>query len=342
MKFWVTTDRLRQWRGHLLGVLLLTCVSAAVVVTQQPATNGGATSKAAGVARARDLLAQARQAVGGAAALEGIQTLSATCKLRRHFKYLSVQSPTKFVDKHELISGKIELDFLLPDRFRRRVKSRDWRGFPYSYTEVVNGQEAWRNPALPARAAGREQRVIDVDDFERNLERQGQNARHQLAFYALGWLLRELPAWPLTYEYAGQFQIETGKVDGLALQGGEGFTALLLLNAATHLPEALVAATVTGARPPVLVEAFSFDRRFMRETYMAARRESQARAKELRRGELRWRLSDHRPVAGVLLPHQITITINGEVVEELTVTEIEINRPIKPKKFEERPKELKQ
>lgn len=341
MKSGASINRSRLWLRRLLGVSLLTFISASAVITQQPATNGGVTKKAASIARARDLLARARQAVGGAAVLGGIQTLSATCKLRRHFKYLSVQSPTKFVDKHEIITGKIELDILLPDRFRRRVKSRDWRGFPYSYTEVVNGAEAWRNPALPARASSSEQRVIDVDDFTRNLERQGQNARHQLAFYALGWLLRELPDWPLEYEYAGEFQIETGKVNSLALQGREGFGALLLLNASSHLPEALVAATVVGARTPVLVEAFSFDRRFMRETYQAARREAQARAKQLRRGELRWRLSDHRPVAGVLLPHQITISIDGEVIEELTVTEIEINQPVNPKKFEDRPKELK-
>lgn len=325
----------------LLG-LVLALAYPALVALSTPLQDKLPISKAMAEMRARDLLAQARRAVGGAEALDKIQTLSATCKLRRHFKYLSVQSPTKMVDKHEIISGKIELDFLLPDRFRRRVKSRDWRGFPYSYTEVVNGAEAWRNPALAARAAGREQRVIDVEDFERNLERQGQNARQQLAFYALGWLLRALPALPLEFEYVGALQIEIGKVEGLLSQGEHGFRALLLLNATSYLPEAVVAATVTPARPPVLVEAFSFDRRFMRETYAAARRESQARARELRRGELRWRLSDHRPVAGVLLPHQITTSINDEVIEELTVTEVSVNRPINPKKFEDRPKELKQ
>jgi hypothetical protein len=43
--------------------------------------------------------------------------------------------------------------------------------------------------------------------------------------------------------------------------------------------------------------------------------------------------SDRRPVNGALLPFRVTITLNEEVVEEMTMNEFEINRPINMKKF---------
>ena len=340
--FWSLPKRL----ALMLGFCLTLVGAARAQVTAPPVTPMPVPSVTprkddASIARARELLALARKAVG-VDALQRLQSLSAKLKLRREFKYVSVQSPTKVVEKQESLSGKIEMDFLLPDKFRRRVKSRDWRGFSYSYAETVNGREAWRNPALPARPLGREQRVIDVNDFERNLERQSQNARHQLAFYSLGWLLRELPSMPLQITYHGTYDIDLGKVDALNVDGPEDFSALLLLDANSHLPVALVAVAVISPRVPVYVETGSFDRRFVRETYARARRETQARSKPPQRMELRWVLSEHKLVDGLRLPQRVTILLNGELVEELTMTELELNQQVNPKKFEERPKELTQ
>jgi hypothetical protein len=45
------------------------------------------------------------------------------------------------------------------------------------------------------------------------------------------------------------------------------------------------------------------------------------------------RFSDRRQVNGLLLPFRVTTTLNGEVIEEMTINEFEINRPISPKKF---------
>ena len=38
-------------------------------------------------------------------------------------------------------------------------------------------------------------------------------------------------------------------------------------------------------------------------------------------------------VNGLLLPFRVTTTLNGDVIEEMTINEFEINRPISPKKF---------
>jgi hypothetical protein len=71
----------------------------------------------------------------------------------------------------------------------------------------------------------------------------------------------------------------------------------------------------------------------MQETFARARAERKARTKPPQPCELLIRFSDRRPVNGALLPFRATITLNGEVIEEMTMSEFEINRPINMKKF---------
>jgi hypothetical protein len=113
----------------------------------------------------------------------------------------------------------------------------------------------------------------------------------------------------------------------------------LLLDQKTHLPLALAFSFVEARRETVLVEAASVSRKFMQDTYLRARQERQARARQPERIEVQWRFSDHRPVEGLLLPHRITTAFNGELSEELVITELALNRPINAKKFEGQPKE---
>ena len=98
--------------------------------------------------RAEELVKLARVALGGEEALGSVQTLAVSAKLRRPIKYVSVQSPKKVVEKEKVLSGKVELDFLMPDRFRKRTSGERLIGFPFAYIEVVNGDRAWRNPPL--------------------------------------------------------------------------------------------------------------------------------------------------------------------------------------------------
>jgi hypothetical protein len=250
---------------------------------------------------------------------------------------VSVQSPTKVEEKEKRLSGKIEVDFVAPDRFRKRVSSTTLRGFGYSYAEVVNGQRAWRDPPLPVRSSHRDARVIDVGDVERSLTLQAQNAQQQMAFYTLGWLLQPPPAVPLKLGYAGEFQTEGRVAEVLVAQGADDFRLVLLLDQQTRLPLAVVVPFIASRQATVLVEAAGATPKFIQNTYLRARQERQARVTRPQRYELWWRFSDHRPVAGVRLPHRLTTTLNSEVLEEMVITEFTLNRPINPKKFDGQP-----
>jgi hypothetical protein len=313
--------------NRVMGVLILLL---GVALGGEPAARENRADKA----RACELIKQARAAIGGETAIQNVLTLSTSGRTRRHIRYLSIQSPKKAVEKERKLDGRVDLDFAFPDKFRQRVKSETLRGFGYSYAEIINGEEAWRDPPLRPMSSNRDSRVIDVGDVQRTELRVAQGARQQLTFYVFGWFLQALPSFPLKYKYEGQEKNGDATVDVISVEGKGGFIFLLLLDASTHEPLALAAPFYDARTPNILVEAAGyFDRRFMMETYAFARKERQARTRPPIRRELQLRFSDHQTVAGLRLPHQITALVDGEVEEEVLFDEIRINRPVNLKKF---------
>ncbi len=328
----------RKLSVKVVSAFALALAIAATAETQSPHQKLNPDDKAAGAERAHDLIKKARAALGGEDALNTMQTLSASGKLRRFIKYVSVQSPKKAVDKEKTLSGKIEIEFLLPDRFRKKISGQTLRGFGYSYVEIVNGRRAWRNPPLRAASSNRDNRVIDVDDFERTVEMQARGARQQLSIYSLGWMLQALPVFPQEFSYSGRFETRSGLAEVIVAEGPEDFLLFLLLDPKTNLPLAVAITFVESRQQAVIVESAGFfDRKFMMDTYQRARQERKERTKPPQRYELHLQFSDYRRIAGVLWPHRITTSVSGEIIEEMMFDEFEINRPLNPKKFEGQP-----
>lgn len=313
-----------------LGALLVsTPLHSRSVVTGQEKTEQ--------IAKARNILAAARKAIGLESSQGRLWSLQAKASFDRFAKYVSVQSPTKVVDKAKTLSGKLDVEFVLPDKFRRRVTNRTLSGRKYKYTEVINGEVAWRDPAPPVISSYRDNRVIDVSDVERSREKYAEDVRNQLAFYTLGWILEAPPALPIEFYYAGEVRAEDRMLDAVVITGSSEFRPVLLIDQRTHLPFAIVVALFESRRETVIVEVASVSRQFINETYARARREREARRTPPRRRELQWRFSDQKPVDGIVLPHQITTLIDGEVVESLTIRDFRLNQPIDPKRFEGEP-----
>jgi len=313
----------------VLFALLLACSEGAEPQShsQNPAPQDNA-------ARAKELIKLSRAAIGGEEALGRIQTLTASGKYNRFVKYVSVQSPHKVEEKQKALSGKMEFDFALPDKFRRRVKGERLRGFGYSYAQVVNGDLAWRDPPSRPISSYRDRRMIDVGDVEKTLFRQATSAKQELTYFSIGWLMGALPGYPLETRYLGLYQIGAEDAHAISAVGESGFLFTVLLDTKTYAPFALAISFVEEIQPTIIVEtAGIFDRKFMQETYARARAERRARVKPPQPYEMLIRFSDRRPVNGLLLPFRVTTTLNGEVIEEMAINEFEINRPISPKKF---------
>jgi hypothetical protein len=285
-------------------------------------------------ARAEELIKLARAAIGGEEALSRIQTIIAIGKYNRFVKYLSVQSPKKVEEKQKALPGKMEFEFALPDKFRRRMTVSRLRGFDYAFAQVVNGAEAWRDPPTRPISSQGDGRVIDVGDVERTAFIHATSAKQELSYFSIGWLMLPLPGYPLKMSYLGLYRIGAENAHAISALGDSGFRFTLLLDMKTYAPMALAVSFVEEIQPAVVIEAAGFfSRKFMQETVARARAERKARTKPSQHCELLIRFSDRRPVNGALLPFRVTVTLNGDVIEEMTMSEFVINRPINMKKF---------
>lgn len=318
-------------RGVLLAVAVMAfCAMMAVAQLPNPNADG---ERYADVARARELIQQARAAAG----FESVQTLTFKAQTSRFIKYFSVQSPTKVVENDKTLSGKIEAELWFPERFRLKMKNDTLSGFDVSYTEILNGDQAWRNPPMRVRSFGPDRRVIDVGDVERTMLMQTRTAKQQIALYTLGWTLQMPSSVAAEMSYMGIADLEGQQCDAILVEGQEGLRKILLLDRRTQLPAGLAVVFYEAMRETVIVEANSFDRRFMRDTYARARQERLARSKPPQRHEVIWRFLDHTTINGVTLPQRVKVTLDGKIIEEMTIGEYKVNQPLNPKRFDGKP-----
>lgn len=291
--------------------------------------------------RAAEIVRLARERIGTDPARNGQRTFSASGKSRRYIRYLSVQSPTRVVEKQKVLNGKLEMDFALPDRFRLRIRGATLTGFGFSIEEIINGDKAWRNPPMSVRSFQRDQRVIDVGDAERTLLLQARTARQQIAFHSLGWLVASPSSLPLTLAYAGLFRPLTGPLrrpdqlvyEAVLATSDDGLRLVLYFDPESCLLKAISLAYVDVYREAVVVEAASFDRRVMVGSYARAREERRRRERSAERQEVTWQFFDHRDVAGLVLPHRATIHFNETLIEEIELDRVRVDQPIDPKRF---------
>lgn len=321
----------------VMASAIFVLVAVPIVSSQNPPQQQTEQTRAAQIARAKELMRLARVAAGIESASGEIKTLSFTAKSQRRAKYVSVQSPTKVVEKEKTLSGKFEADFSLPDKFRLKTKGSTLVGFGFSYTEIVNGEQAWRDPPMNVRSFGRDSRVIDVGDVERTLLMQTRTARQQIAFYTLGWVLSTPPAMQTEMIYAGEYELEGRPAEVVVIEGQDGFRVLLLFDKKTHLLSALAMGFFDSYRETVIVDSISFDRAFTRATFAKAREERRLRTQPPKQHEVQWLFSDYRQVNRVTLPHLATIKFDERIIEEITINEFKINHSINPKKFDGKP-----
>ena len=325
----------KSWRT-LVSAVLVFVLSVSNTASQNPLQNN-LPETAASAVRAKGLLKRARMAAGFETASGELQTLSFSAKSQRFSKYVSVQSPTKVEEKERTLGGKVEADCWLPDKFRLKRKGSTLMGFGFSYTEIINGDQAWRDPPLSVRSFGRDSRVIDVGDIERTLLMQSRTAKQQIAFYTLGWLLHAPPSLQVELSYVGTYELEGRATDLVMAEAPDGFRVQLLFDQTTHLLAALGAGFFDSYRETVIVETASFDPRFTRATFARAREERRARTQPPKAHEILWVFSDYRATSGVTLPYHTQIKFDGRVIEDLTINEFKINQPGNPKKFDGKP-----
>ena len=261
--------------------------------------------------RATEILAQARQAIGGEARLNAVKLLSLEAKSRLEFRGSS----------GELTSLKME--FLLPDRF---LVTRNW---PLSFLQRIGGFNAGQ--LIEQRlSSGLWADVGFGDGGKEALARQMAVRQREYVRYLIAWLLTVPEQYRVRFTDAGEADTAEGRADVVDAKGENDFAARLFLDKQTHQLVML-----TYQEPPPAVPAATL---------------SPQDAKALERGEplfksLEWPtsgrgetvmwLSGYRAVDGILFPHRASIEFEG-LAEEWQISRFRVNPPLKPKQFERR------
>lgn len=270
-------------------------------------------------ARAGEILAAARQALGGDAALAQVQTLSVTGATRR------------IMGERE-VAGDVTIDVVLPDKMKRTDSFGIPGGPTMERVSVLNGTEVWDDstnrgggalmmrmggpggpggPGAPGRAPTEEERT-------RMREAQARRMQAELARHALAFLLRS----DATATYAGEAEAEDGKADVVAIRPLGGTAMKLFIDQATHTPLMI---SYEGTLPRMVVRGGG-QRPTPEEIEKMRSEPPQTAVFEVR-------YSEYKKVDGILLPHLITTSANGNVTEEWTIDKFKVNPALKPESF---------
>jgi hypothetical protein len=266
-------------------------------------------------ARATEVLAAARTALGGDAALAKVQTLS-------------VSGPTRRVFGEREVSGDSTIDFVLPDKMRRTDSFGIAGGPTMERVSVVNGNEVWDDSTnrggggfmmrMGPGGPGGPGREPTEEDRQRMREMQARRMKSEMARHTLALLLRTDA--PVTY--AGIAEAEDGKADVLDVKPEGGMPIKIFIDQATHLP-----LMITYEAPlPRVVMARGGQRPTPEEI-------EKMRSEPPQMATFEVRYSEYKKVDGVQFPHLISTGANGNVTEEWTIDKIKVNPPLKPESF---------
>jgi hypothetical protein len=278
-------------------------------------TAGGYAARAAGDAKAEQLMAQARAALGGEKSLNKVQGLTATGTYQRTLP-----------DRQ--LSGEVTIDLQLPDKVLRTESMNPLGDVTIVTEQGLNGDRLLRNqrtlnapPGMVIRGG-----TAPTGDAEVQAIR---NARADLARTSLAFLLASPASLPLEFTSGGEAESDEGKADVIDAKGAGNFAARIFLDQKSHRPLMLV---YRGVAPRVMIQT------------------QQGPPPEGGRGrgepghdapaapapqivDITLYLDDYKPVDGVMLPHHMARSIDGKPAEEMTFKTITINPSFKPDTF---------
>jgi hypothetical protein len=271
----------------------------------------------AAVQRATDVLARARQALGGERAA-AVRSVSLEAELRR------VQT-IEGADTRDL-SGELTVDALLPDRYLKVETLSPMPGMPgFSIGAGLDKGEAWRAP-LGGGGGGHVVVRVAGADGPGGAELLLQRTRAEMVRFMLV-ALAAAPDAALTFVHAGEAEAPEGRADRIDVLDGQARIGTLFVDTRTHRPLMMSFRTM---RPRMAV---------MRRARGEDDRGHHAGGAEVApppEVDAQLYVSEWKPVNGVLLPHRISQTVEGGTSEEWTVKKWTVDAEFKADHFRKR------
>ncbi|MGE0864748.1 MAG: hypothetical protein AB7P34_12690 [Vicinamibacterales bacterium] len=295
--------------------------------------------------RVAGVLAEARKALGGEDKIAGLKALTAEGPFRRSMGGRDME-------------GMLSLTIVRPDKMRRieEISIGGMVGGPMiERTSVLAGNLAWDDTANrggmgggmrmeirngPGPGAGGPGGPAPMTEEQLN-EARVRRARVQLH----RWMAALVTEGPQAWTDAGIAESPDGKADILETKEETGRVLRLFIDQASHLP---LMVQYQDPKPMVMIQGAPG-----RGPGGPGRggpggpppqvspEEMQKRVEEMRRnppalGTYAMHLGDYKKVDGVMLPHKIDVSLDGEPNEEWTVEKYRVNPSIKADTWEKK------
>jgi hypothetical protein len=292
-----------------------------VTVMSLAMTLGSIAARLEGDAKAAQLLAQARAALGGEKNLAKVQGLT-----------LSGAYARTLGDRQ--LSGEVTIDLQLPDRMLRTETMNPVGDMTVVIEQGINGEKLLRNQRTLNGPPGAIFRMAPPPS-NADAEAQGiRNARADLARTVLVMLLTSPSSLPVEFAYGGEAEADDGKADVIDATGAGSFAARLFLDQKTHRPLML---QYRGVAPQVRIQTQQVqgppDPERLRRAEQAAR-DAAGTPPAPQVVDIALYVDDYKAVDGVMLPHRVARSVDGKPTEEITFKTIKVNPAFKPGTFD--------
>jgi hypothetical protein len=280
-------------------------------------------------ARAQEILKQARQAIGGEEQLQKIQSLEIKGQYRRVFG-------------ERQMAGDREISILLPNKYLvEDAMNAGGMSTAMINTRALNGDKAWSGNSGggggmifriggPSGPGGQSPSPEQMEAMQRRI----YNA--EFSRYLLAMILTPPPSLTVEYKYAGESDVEDAKADVIDVSGPDKFSVRVFFDQKSHLPLLL---SYRGPKPRIMT--------ITRQGGGAPKPDDIKKAQEDAEKKMNAeappvpeevdfyiRLTDHKKVDGIMLPHKLTFLTESEVSEEFEISKYQLNPQFKADHFD--------
>jgi len=277
---------------------------------------GSFVARAAGDAKAEQLLAQARAALGGEKSLSKVQGLSCTGTYQRTMQ-----------DRQ--MSGELTLDLQFPDKMLRTESMNSMGDMTVVTEQGINGETLLRSQHAVNAPPGAIIRMgpAPTGDAEAQALR---NARADLARTAVVFLLTSPASLPLEFSYGGEAESADGKADVLEAKGAGNFAVKIFLDKSSHRPLMLA---YKGVAPRMVIQTQRVDAHPDAAALKRAEQAAAAAQPPPQVVDINMFVDHYKQVDGLWLPHHVSRSIDGTPTEEWTLKSFKVNPTFKPDTF---------
>jgi hypothetical protein len=203
-------------------------------------------------------------------------------------------------------------------------------------TRALNGDKAWSGNSgggggMVFRIAGPGGAQASPEQMEA-MQRRIYSA--EFTRYLLAMILTPPPAFAVEYKYAGESEVEDVQADVIEITGPDNFAVRVFFDKNTHLPLLL---SYRGPKPRIVTMT----------RQAASKPEDVAKAREEAEKKMHAeappvseevdfyiRLTDHKKVGSLMLPHKLTFLTENEVSEEFEISKYQLNPQFKANHFD--------